>query len=287
MTALAKHGIVLRHETLGTHRVPCPQCPPKKGDTALAVTLNRDGSTVWYCFRCSWKGALRPPREPHRPARRHLSLTPRPEPEPTPAGLSCAARSLWATCRAITAGSPASVYLRGRGCALPENDVRWHPALPHPCGHVGPALVARVTDVLTGEPINLHKTWLTPDGSGKAQLDKPRLLAKGHRKKGGIIRLWPDEALTYGLLVAEGLETGLTAALGFAPAWATIDAGNLAAFPVLDGIESLTVAVDHDRAGLDAFNALAARWLAAGREVRQWLPPQHGADINDWAGAAA
>jgi putative DNA primase/helicase len=56
---------------------------------------------------------------------------------------------------------------------------------------------------------------------------------------------------------------------------------------VLGGVESLTVAVDHDRAGLDALNALAARWLASGREVRQWLPPEHGADLNDWLGSAA
>jgi hypothetical protein len=38
--------------------------------------------------------------------------------------------------------------------------VLWHPALPHPSGHVGPAIVAVVTDALTGEPINLHRTWL-------------------------------------------------------------------------------------------------------------------------------
>jgi hypothetical protein len=56
---------------------------------------------------------------------------------------------------------------------------------------------------------------------------------------------------------------------------------------MLPGIEALTVVVDHDRAGLDAFNAVAARWVAAGREVIEWLPPEHGKDINDWAGEAA
>jgi hypothetical protein len=135
--------------------------------------------------------------------------------------------------------------------------------------------------------MSLHRTWLAPDGSGKAPVEKPRLLLKGHDKAGGVVRLFPDDEVTSGLAIAEGIETALTAAHGFTPVWATIDAGNLAAFPVLDGIESLTVAIDHDKAGLDAFNGVAARWLAAGREVRQWLPPDYGADINDWAGAAA
>ena len=101
------------------------------------------------------------------------------------------------------------------------------------------------------------------------------------------MRLWPDEDVTTGLCVAEGIETALTAARGFGLAWACLDAANLAALPVLAGVEALTVAVDHDRAGLDAFNAVAARWVAAGREVSEWLPPGHGNDINDWAGEAA
>jgi hypothetical protein len=144
-----------------------------------------------------------------------------------------------------------------------------------------------VTDVLSGAAISLHTTWLAPDGSGKAPIERPRLLAQGCRKAGGVVRLFPDEDVNTGLCIAEGIETAMVAARGFAPAWATIDAGNLATFPVLDGIESLTVAVDHDKAGLVAFNAVAARWLAAGREVRQWQPPEHGMDLNDWLGAAA
>lgn len=50
---------------------------------------------------------------------------------------------------------------------------------------------------------------------------------------------------------------------------------------MLPGVESLTVAVDHDKAGLEAFDALCDRWTAAGREVRQVLPPAPGDDLND------
>jgi putative DNA primase/helicase len=36
--------------------------------------------------------------------------------------------------------------------------------------HAAPALVALVTDVETGEPISLHRTWLHPEGCGKVEL---------------------------------------------------------------------------------------------------------------------
>jgi putative DNA primase/helicase len=55
-----------------------------------------------------------------------------------------------------------------------------------------------VTDARDGEPINLHRTWLAKDGSGKAPIDKPRRLLKGHRSNNGVIRLWPDDDVTLG-----------------------------------------------------------------------------------------
>jgi hypothetical protein len=113
----------------------------------------------------------------------------------------------------------AAAYLHGRGCALPHQggDLRWHPALRHPCGRSWPALVALVTEARTALPLTLHRTWLAPDGSGKADIDKPRLLWPGLPKAGGVIRLWPDEEVVHGLCVGEGIETCLTAALATLP----------------------------------------------------------------------
>ena len=146
-------------------------------------------------------------------------------------------------------------------------------------------------DGLAGEPISLHRTWLAADGSGKADVPKPRLLLKHHRKHGGVVRLFPDEELTTGLCVAEGLETALSAAKGFRPVWVTLDAGNLAALPVLPGVEALTIVADNDppnpatgrRAGVEAAWACAASWTKAGAEVRVWLAPDEGEDLNDFA----
>jgi hypothetical protein len=134
--------------------------------------------------------------------------------------------------------------------------------------------------------MTLHRTWLMADGSGKARLDKPRLLMKGHSKKGGVVRLWPDEEVTYGLAVAEGIETTLTAAQLFAPAWSCIDAGNLGTLPVLEGIQSLTIIVDYDEQGVLAANECGRRWAEDGVEVTLWTPPAEGQDLNDYLGSS-
>jgi putative DNA primase/helicase len=288
VTDPSEAGIRLPHERPGKHRLPCPQCEKGRGDDALEVTVTPRRWAFWRCFRCGLEGKAPLDDDAHQQPRERRPLRLEPPPEaPRPNGLTAGAQRLLAGCKPITKGSPAAAYLAARGCAMPENDVLWHPALLHRTGHVGPAIVAIVTDIITCERINLHRTWLKPDGSGKAEVEKPRLLLKGHRAHGGVIRLFADEEVTTGLALAEGLETALTAAHGFTPIWATVSADNLATFPVIEGIESLTVAVDHDKAGIAAFNAVAARWLAAGREVREWKPPEHGQDINDWLGAAA
>jgi putative DNA primase/helicase len=93
--------------------------------------------------------------------------------------------------------------------------------------------------------------------------------------------------VTLGLLIGEGLETCFSAALGFQPVWACLDAGNLETLPVLGGIEALTIVADRDEAGIKAAGACGRRWLRAGVEVRIWKAPSEGADMNDFAGAAA
>ncbi len=206
-------------------------------------------------------------------------------------GLPLAAARLWRACRRVLLGTVAAVYLEGRNCALPhpEGHLRFHPKLRHPSGYVGPALVALVTDAVTGAPLTLHRTWLKADASDKAELDRPRLIWRGTHKAGGVIRLWPDEEVTLGLCVAEGIETALSAALGFGFAWSTIDAGNLENLPVLGGIEALTIVADNDEngRGLAAAKDCTQRWIAAGREVRVWTAPTVGKDFNDFVRRAA
>jgi len=148
-------------------------------------------------------------------------------------------------------------------------------------GQHPPQLVGAITDARTAKPLSLHFTKIAADGRGKAGTDCDKLLLKGHRKMGGVIRLWPDQSVTVGLGIAEGVETALAAAHSFAPMWSLIDAGNLAQFAVLDGIESLTVFADHDDAGLRAAEQCAQRWANAGREAFVIKPKTLGFDLAD------
>jgi putative DNA primase/helicase len=56
---------------------------------------------------------------------------------------------------------------------------------------------------------------------------------------------------------------------GWAPVWAATSAGAMAKFPILSGIEALTIFPDNDTngTGMRAAVECAERWTAAGREV--------------------
>ena len=266
----------------GPSRQPCPNCGRNEREKTLGVTV-ADGRGVAHCFRCEYVETMfddepvmqRPGKPVSRPvaAMKHERL-------------SDWGRALIDAAVALP-GTVGAEYLKARGCVIPPNDgdLRFHPALRHPCGHAGPGLLALVTDAQTREPLTLHITWTRSDGT-KADVDPPRMLLRGHRKKGGVIRLWPDEAVTTGLAVAEGIETALSLAHAYRPAWACIDAGNLAALPVLAGIECLVIGTDHDEAGINAAEACAARWEAAGVDVVAIAPRQARSDWNDRRAAA-
>jgi hypothetical protein len=279
--ALAELGIALPRLQPGSYRVTCPQCRKGPRDEALGVTISNDDSMVAHCFRCDWRANWFPRQEVRQmqPDRR-----PAPTKPATPKDWSAEAEGIWARGVPIV-GTVVETYLRGRGCAMPDgDDIRLlRPFSQFPW----PRMVARVTDAVTGLPASLHFTSLKLDGSGKAPVPKQKLLLGGHRKAGGVIRLTDAAEVTAGLGVAEGIETALSVmAGGWRPVWAAIDAGNIAAFPVLDGVESLTVFADHDPAGLKAAQACQARWRQAGRESSIVAPPTAGADWNDAREAA-
>lgn len=242
------------------------------------------GAGTWfYLARLNgWKPAAAGESRPARPAPVARAVESEPE-QHQHETLSPYGRRLWALSQPL-AGTVGAAYLLARGCVLPpaDGDLRFLPAHKHPLGdYTGPALVALVTDILTGEPISLHFTWVCPDGT-KANTPGPaRLLLGGHRKAGGCIRLWPDEAVTTGLGVGEGIESCLSLAHALTPVWSAIDAGNLAALLVLPGIEALTVAQDQDPAGRRAAQALADRYTAAGCAVAIVASGADGEDLND------
>ena len=213
--------------------MPCLERGP-----ALSVLIRGDAFT-FRCFRCEWSGSSQAWTSPKA---RLADFRP---PRPADPGRML---ELWPNGRLIEPGTVAASYLEARNCALPhpDGDLRWHPALRHPSGFVGPVLLALMTDAVTCAPLTLHRTWIMPDGS-KANVDPPRLYWKGLNSKHGVVRLWPDAEITMGLCVAEGIETALSAAAGFGLAWACLDAWHLRTLPVLPGIDALTIVSDHDK----------------------------------------
>jgi hypothetical protein len=160
--------------------------------------------------------------------------------------------------------------------------LRWLPDL-RLFGMSGPALIGRMSmaaDRHDGR--GLHLTWFE-QAQGRWQRRERRYLGP---KSGCVIRLWPDEAVTTGLGVAEGIETALSLAHAFTPVWACMDASNLAALPVLPGVESVLIAADHDPAGIKAAEACALRWAAVGREASIAMPSILKTDVNDLVRAA-
>ncbi len=275
-------GYRLADLPIGEHRLTCPECGRGPKDRTMGVTVTHEGA-VAHCFRCNHVEHYRDRRSTCRPGKAVICPVESQKRET----LSSDGRRFWDTCKVIS--GPARAYLERRHCVIPpeDGDLRWHPALRHPDGYIGPALVGLITNVLTREPMSLHRTWLLADGSDKANVNEPKRVLPGHRKQGGCIRLWPDEAITTSLSVAEGIESVLSLAHAHPPAWSLVDANNLAGFHVLPGIEDLVIGVDRDPAGLDAVRRCGARWHAAGVRVQVADPKKDGADLNDIAKEAA
>lgn len=176
------------------------------------------------------------------------------------------------------AGTVAAKYLQSRALILPNrtagNALRFHPNCPF-SNERHPAMVALLRDILTNEPQAIHRTALTPSG---AKIGRKFLGSNS----GAAVKLSPDEEVTLGLAIGEGIETTIAGMmLGHSPAWAVGNAGELAKFPVLSGIECLTIFVDHDISGTGQARAIecSKRWASAGHEVFRVIPNKPGADM--------
>ncbi len=194
-------------------------------------------------------------------------------------------------------GTPVEAYLRTyRKLDIPDGlsgDVlRFHPACPFGRGTTHPCMVALVRNVQTSDPQAIHRTALHLDGTPVKIYGRTARLALGSTKNGAV-KLTDDADVTTGLFIGEGIETtiaGMMRPQCYRPAWALLSAGNIGSFPVLSGIECLTIMVDHDhadkrgrRAGEVAARECAERWAAAGREVFGQIPTQEGWDMADVA----
>lgn len=257
----------------GEHRLTCTACGRGKHDKTLGLKVRSDGA-VAHCFRCGYVESFRLKRSV---IRRQPCIKPQRQNEPKRTTLSDWGRSLWESTLELSGAAVA--YLEHRRCIVPPvyGDLRWHPALKHPSGYVGAALVALITDIHTNQALSLHRTWIT--ATGKADVNQTRLLLANHAIENGAIKLWPAEDVGHTLGIAEGVETALSLAHCVQPVWSCIDAGHLGKFPLIAGITQLGIAQDQDPAGQKAATATAQRWTDDGRIV--WVSQQQQNDVND------
>jgi phage/plasmid primase-like uncharacterized protein len=139
-------------------------------------------------------------------------------------------------------------------------------------------MVSAIVDVV-GKMIGVHRTFLRPDGSGKADVEPAKAMLG--RASGGAVRLAPPAET---LLIGEGIETCLAAMQATEqPAWAALSAGGIEALCLPAGVRQVIILADNDANGRGqrAARAAADRWLAEGRRVRLAMPPQLGTDFND------
>ncbi|MER9414198.1 toprim domain-containing protein [Mesorhizobium sp. M0187] len=179
-------------------------------------------------------------------------------------------------------GTLVETYLRGRGIATLSGtgSLRFHPRCYYRPGDHGPtetlpAMIAAVTD-LDGHLTGAHRTWLAPDGTGKALVDTPRRAMGdllGHAVRFGA----PGSVMAAG----EGIETTLSlrCALPDMAMAAALSAAHLAAILFPPTLRRLYVIRDNDPAGDGARDSLLERATDAGIDAIVLSPAMQ--DFNE------
>jgi Toprim domain-containing protein len=195
-------------------------------------------------------------------------------------------------------GTHAARYLEWRHVLEPaleadDSVLRFHPNCWFGKGVRQPCMLALMREIESNEPCAIQRIALTQSMMrAVSQMTFTEFAQAGNKvarmalgpKTGTAIKLSPDDEVTQELAIGEGLETVLAAMqLGFCPAWALGGTSGIRKFPVLSGIEALTILVDNDKnsAGQQAAQECSARWISANREVLRAVPNHAGDDFND------
>ena len=251
----------------------CPSC----GYRGFTVE-EREGKVLVHCHagKCDQTEVLAALRD----RRLWSEGKPRQETRTTVTDLTGMALKLWQR-TSPAPGTPVETYLRARGYhgLIPPALRFLEKGIHKESGQTLPMMVAGVAWVDRPQLVAVHRTFLAPDGSGKAGVtpDKKSLGPVA----GGAIWLSPFAET---LCVAEGIETALSClqATGM-PSAAALSAGGMEQLllPSLPLAAEVVIAADNDPRGLKAAETAARRWHREGRRVRIAVPPAPGTDFND------
>lgn len=189
-------------------------------------------------------------------------------------------RGLWKASALVESDDLADTYLKSRGLdeLIYPKALRFAPKVNDGEGNVRPCLLAIVTD-MAGKPVTMHRTFLRPDGLGKAEMEAPRKLMPGSLPDGACVRL-SDNSSVIG--IAEGIETAFAASALFdIPVWAAINSTILSKWIPPEGCEEVVIFGDNDGkfGGQAAAYRLAHRLAVKGMQVTVKIPKTPG---HDW-----
>lgn len=175
------------------------------------------------------------------------------------------------------ANTLAETYLHSRAIHIPiPPTLRFLPNSRYETGLSFPCMVALVTRGCDNQPLGIHRTFLTPDGTAKAPVTPAKKM--WGPCGGGAVRL--ANAVDH-LMVGEGIETTLSAMLASdLPGWAALSVSGMRRLDLPPNIRTVTILADADPNGEAAAVECAERWSREGRKVRIARPPA-GCDFND------
>lgn len=185
------------------------------------------------------------------------------------------AKAIWRSAEPAK-GTLAETYLRSRGLhqRIPES-IRFTRLRYGAKGRAHPVLIACVASA-DNKLIGIQRTFLAPDGLGKAAVPKAKLSLG--RVSGGAIRL---AACAASLIVCEGLEDGLTLQQELGRAvWVAAGASMLPAMIFPAGVQSVAIGGDNDNAGQLSARKAAETFAHRGIESRVFFPVD-AKDFND------
>jgi hypothetical protein len=191
------------------------------------------------------------------------------------------AQSIWNESR-DPRRTPAEDYLRTRALDLTDDEagavLRFHPACPWRNENTGridriPCLIAAFRSIDDDAVTAVHRI----------RVDQPARWPKTDRRMLGIVHRAAVKlgAAPGALTIGEGVETCMAAMqLGLEPAWALGSVGAISFFPVIAGVNKLTILAEAGDASERSLQICGRRWRQAGKRVFVWRS-MIGSDHND------
>ncbi len=260
-------------------------CCPFHDDRSPSFTIF-DGGVRFHCFGCGASGdVLDYLQQLHSVSLREAAAMLQGRQVPVVAARALPAEpnrdttgeaiAIWRSAVPVAA-TAAEAYLRGRGLHLPiPASIRFAQLRYGSRGDLHPCLIALLASV-ENKTVGIQRTYLKPDGSGKADVPTPKLSLG--RVRGAAIRLAPCAAQ---LVVTGGLEDGLTLQQELGQAvWAATGEGNMASMLLPVGVHTVVIGADNDASGEAHAQRAAEAFCLDGRQARIIRPEPGFKDAN-------